>query len=305
MMGTMALPSVLLELADWNAADADTRLEVATKTFAANGCGRPRFETCGPPEKPITVAIATHETTGVEFALVPGGTVVCGIGDAGWAKLIDFARKEGVPPQVYGSTENPSIAREGPGPQRVEPMLMATFPITAAMRGLEPLLSKDKFERNVREDAWKDHSRFYPLSLEELTALEKHTGWQMPHGFQLEWGITAGRDALFYWGDELDYDALCGPDGHHHPMLEIRDDPKRVWPAKSAFGLRSPVSIPQWCWFGAPDERVTFVRGGAGWCAPWQGCGEVLWMVNFMIAGTDTFEEHVKTHALRPVVPLR
>jgi hypothetical protein len=258
------------------------------------------LERHGPRGNRRVVARVLDEATDVEYVLVPGGLFAPGLDEERWAALVELAEAHRVPSAQYGAMGG--VAR-GPGRQvEVEPFWIARFPLTARVKGLVDVLSQDAFARNVREEPLRrSPTRFLPLSIDEVVASEERFGWRMPSVMELEWAISAGARTVFYWGDGLDYPALS-KEGPKHPLLRLEDVEDAPWPATTAFGLRSAVACPQWCWAASGEGKQCYVRGGAGHCAPWQGCGEFLWMVNLMIAPVDTLEAHLAMHALRPVL---
>ncbi|MFZ6182520.1 SUMF1/EgtB/PvdO family nonheme iron enzyme [Nannocystis pusilla] len=116
------------------------------------------------------------------------------------------------------------------------------------------------------------------LNPEQITAVLLGTGLRLPAEAELEYAARGGlHRRLLPWGDALPDDAtieamLADEDGSTH----------------NAFGLHGYGLYPELCadhwqdhYRGAPDDGAPrpgsgmhVVRGGAGDCYPWQGCGE-------------------------------
>lgn len=305
-----------LEAATFQAVGPTKRKELARAAFRSLGSGRfdePRLVKCGPAKARRTVATAVDRVSGVDFALVPGGTMRFGLDDAHWSKFVDIAMSLASPMQPYGVSSTVGQAR-GTGEDVVlDPFLVARFPITARVAGLDDILSTDRIQRNFRKSDLENGRRFLPLLIDEVRVAEAKLGVSMPTVFELDWAITAGARSVFYWGNTLDYAAMSER-GPEHPLLRQEDAGFVPWPATTAFGLRAAVSIPQWCSFPLPtahgaarhddESELLLVRGGAGYYAPWQGAGEFLWLVSFMNARADAFEAYRDKHAFRPVIRL-
>ncbi len=300
----------MLMLQGWTPTDSERKKRARESLEALDGdvaraFGPVTLQKHGPRGARRSVACVTDESTGLEYVLVPGGSFSPGLDEEKWALLVELAAAHRAPPKPYGAASSASFAK-GPGKTiKTEPFWIARFPVTARVKGIEEVLSKDTFARNVREEPLKQNpKRFLPLSIEEVAASEERFGWRMPSVMELEWAISAGARSVFYWGDGLDYEEINRA-ATKHPLLRLEDVADGEWPGTTAFGLRSAVAIPQWCCSPSPEGLRCYVRGGAGFCAPWQGCGEFLWMVNLMVAPIDALEPHDTMHALRPVLTLR
>jgi formylglycine-generating enzyme required for sulfatase activity len=280
------------------------RASLQSLEFKGHDFGPVSLEKQGPRGNRRVVASVRDQATSVEYVLIPGGAFAPGLDEERWAMLVELAETHRVPPKPYGAASSAAFAK-GPGRELdVDPFWIARFPLTVRANGLVEILSKDTFARNVREEPLKKKpTQFLPLLIDEVVASEERFGWRMPSVMELEWAISAGARTVFYWGDELDYAALSR-EGPKHPLLRLQDVEDAPWPATTAFGLRSAVALPQWCWSPSKEGKQCYVRGGAGYCAPWQGCGEFLWMVNLMIAPIDALEPHDTMHALRPMLAI-
>src|SRR5919106_840594 len=89
------------------------------------------------------------------------------------------------------------------------------------------------------------------------------------------------------------------------PLLALGFGDDLAWPFSTRFGLAGAVAVSQWCVYRGPGpDAELFVRGGAGECHPWEGCGEWLWMVNGCIVPQAWRSADAASHAVRPVIRL-
>jgi hypothetical protein len=261
----------------------------------------PRWEHCGPPGSQRPIAVVVDEPTGVEFCLVPGGWFTPGLDTAHAKTLVELMERYDRSPYPYDTSVPWTVCAAPKQRVPIRPFLVARFPLTHAMTGLDACRSKDG-------PAWRNQApdndrEFAPLVVDEIDAVTSRFHWEVPQAVYLEWAISGGARDVFYWGDDLDYAAMSD-EGPRHPLLRIDDPGETPWPGTNAFGLRGAVAVPQWCWLAEAEGKRLYVRGGAGYCAPWQRCGEMLWLVNFMVAPWDTFGDERDEHALRPMIPL-
>lgn len=122
------------------------------------------------------------------------------------------------------------------------------------------------------------------MSDAELTAHLAAKRLELPTGAELEWVARRSGDALFPWGDELPDWLIKHARAHAVESLSAaaRSCGEGESIGMGAFGVLEPVTLTQWC---VPSERNDAAlsaafplgfRGGAGYCAPWQGANEYL-----------------------------
>lgn len=256
----------------------------------------------GPKGRANTVAVLTQEDTEMAFSLVPTGMFRLGLPKAKLDVLDDIVeRQDGSPKpfKPYGVV-GPYSFLEQTSAVPASSFLIAQFPLTLDSKVGRALMDQPEVRLGVSQPK---PGEFLPIPVEALEDLFAQHGWAVPNLFELEWAIGAGSTDVFYWGDELDYAAL-NKEPSAHPLLSLSDIASASWPESNAFGLRGAVAIPQWCYLPTEEGKRLYVRGGAGYCAPWQACGELLWMVNSAFVAWDQLEEHRSAHGLRPVIHL-
>lgn len=300
-----------LEIETWSESSNEEKRRTVEAALAAlqdeRGCrfGSLRLEECGPANGRRTVAVVTHEESRMEFCLVPGGWFSPGLGQRRREKLFQLLMQMNGTPEVppYGSHADPKICFSPDREVPVRPFFIARFPLTKGDEIITRDLDENILARGVDPAAPQHPRRYLPLRIQEVDAISKRFGWEVPHAVYLEWAIGAGAPHLFYWGDELEYETMS-VQGNRHPLLALHDAGDSPWPATTAFGIRGAVGVPQWCFLPVKGGKLLLVRGGAGVCAPWQNCGEFLWLVNFMAVPWDDIEESNDAHAFRPMISL-
>lgn len=302
-----------------------------------------RMEAHG-PEGEQPVLIFTDAETRLDFALIPGGTLLPGYDEAAmqryraiytiverrdhgeeWDEDFDEEIEERLlaqtidRPKVFASEAPCDLRRKSS--VSIAPFLMATLPAVAKMPGMS-------------------------LRWERVAPMLGRYGWEVPTTHEWEWAAQGGRSGIFYWGDEVprfvvncivhyaqdeeeaeeygrrsaEMDAQIEaewPDEERvlltnavrfEDVMELQFPASKTyrWPAANRFGLVGLHSWGEWCAPSEdPDEPFPLiVRGGAGGCFPWQICGEWMLLLSAAERRLSIKTDYADSNVVRPVILL-
>lgn len=259
----------------WAVATDERREELARLVAAELGPEFFRYEGLrryGPASTPVAVFV--HATVG-ELSLVPGGGFDMGLSPEE-EQTIRAARERAEAAAEDFDQEFDLLLSEIGQMRPLHRVVVPPFLIAQRVLSVGRAL---RWLPNLRDPLY-GHVPKAPAHLnpEQITAVLLGTGLRLPAEAELEYAARGGlHRRLLPWGDELPDDAtieamLADEDGSTH----------------NAFGLHGYGLYPELCadhWHehyrGAPDDGAPWagagmhvVRGGAGDCYPWQGCGE-------------------------------
>jgi hypothetical protein len=139
-------------------------------------------------------------------------------------------------------------------------------------------------------------------------------GFDVPTGYEYEWFLDAGRGRAFYFGDAVPGYGDPAHASFSSSILRHKaesadaapyDDPVGAWPEANVFGLRGLLADRQLCLFDGTGASAPFIKGGAGFCYPWQGCGEWLWLPTALAVPFQCVESYTwSATRFRPVLRL-
>jgi len=298
-----------LEWSTWNELSDERRLEAGAKvreTLDKGGIrlAAPELHRFGTGNAPVLQF--AHAASKLRFSLVPGGSFHPGSSKEGWLKIrlttIDDdddwdapalerlykAGSEGIFP--YGVEDGWSLESMKPSSEsvRVEPLLVATTFL----------------ERIGDVDGPGDVVR-------KARAIASKHRFSLPSTLEAQWFTDAGAKSPYYFGervpssDDREFAAFARAVLLREPNtsdLLPFTDPVGRWPEANRFGLRGLLAEPQ-LFIG--QAEAPFVRGGAGFCYPWQGGGEWLWLPTSVCVPLECLEPHAwGATRTRPVVRL-
>jgi hypothetical protein len=330
----------------WNALSQEEREGVAAKFCDSLGERNYGFEGWGidyhGPDREQPVLFLTETRTAMEFALIPGGTLLPGYDDAHmerFAEILDL--KEGWRrKKVYASEQERQSAEEffaevtqklrRKPPVNITPFLMAVFPVMAMTPGIQQVLASPGGSKRTWEEVAR---RRWPVSLkwESVPPVLQHFGWILPTTWEYEWAVKGGKEGLFFWGDKVPH-FVADDFAYHEYDAEMRvftaeqrhliaDDiyldsvmmsafsrsRPRIWPYCNRFGIVGPVARSHWC---APskepdDPTPLIVRGGGAEYWPWQGAEGWLTLLTAAEERLSYDAERGQWNILRPIIRLR
>ncbi|MDR3637027.1 MAG: hypothetical protein P4L84_24700 [Isosphaeraceae bacterium] len=327
-----------LSLEAWAGLNEAERNELVDAiTHVLHAAGRPLqplgVRPFGPKRDPLPVAQWRDAETGIPFSLICGGAFRPGYtreqirqvhvyheqscSDEEIDVEFDFEGDEDDPvPRVnlrpdrtvkfvhpYGShlpcdlSQKRSVA--------IPPLLLASEPLLWGARGLDGWLDRSKVRMYYSpKDGPEPNQDVLPVYLSwfEVASVLRHYGWSLPSSAEFEWALRAGRDALFYWGDEPPDVAPAGVTR----VSSFEPEHPRVWPWCNRFGLSAPLMNRVWCLpLDGPNEGFPLVcRGGTdSW--PGQDCGE-WWLFASAVEARECLDDDWSLGcALRPAIRLR
>jgi formylglycine-generating enzyme required for sulfatase activity len=206
-------------------------------------------------QKPARGVLPTleHRETGTQWVLLPGGSVEIGLSE----HQESAARQLEDPPPLNLEEMRPCHR------VTVEPMLMMQAPINRAlavqMTKIDLSLSRPKFGAGGDLD-------WFSLRRDEVDEIQRKTRWLLPSEYQWEYACRAGRQTLFFFGDELPPARELERYVTHH----------REEAAPNPAGLYG-LFIGEWCrdhfrpTYDTAPTNAWVVRGGASAFWPWQG----------------------------------
>ncbi|WP_434421569.1 formylglycine-generating enzyme family protein [Nannocystis pusilla] len=259
----------------WASATDERREELARLVAAELGPDLFRYEGLrryGQASAPVAVFV--HATVG-ELSLVPGGGFDMGLSPEE-EEAIRAARDRAEAAAEDFDQEFDLLLSEIGQMRPLHRVVVPPFLIAQRVLSVGRAL---RWLPNLRDPLY-GHVPKAPAHLnpEQITAVLLGTGLRLPAEAEVEYAARGGlHRRLLPWGDALPDDAaieamLADEDGSTH----------------NAFGLYGYGLYPELCadhWHehyrGAPDDGAPWpgtgmhvVRGGAGDCYPWQGCGE-------------------------------
>jgi hypothetical protein len=311
-----------LALKVWGGLNDRQRGELAEAvTRALHASGRPLqsagIRLFGPPEDPLPVAQWRDTETDLCFSLICGGTYRPGYSKAqirqahAWydAQWPDDDSDDYKPRKVsrciwpYDSQlpcdagKKASIA--------VPPMLLACEPLLWRTPGLDRVLDRTKVRvyfspRDGPEPDLEEKPVYFAWA--EVPPLLRRYGWSLPSSAEFEWALRAGRDTLFFWGEEP---PDVAPAGAVAPESFDRDRP-HTWAWCNRFGLAGPLAHQTW-WLPRedPDEAFPLVWRGGSTSWPGQACGE-WWLFLSAVEGRECLDRSFSAGSvLRPAIRLQ
>lgn len=326
---------------DWSRVEADPRvlsslnwdvwkhLDVASQTAAAEAV---KFEQplrflgvqhFGPQEELQATAQWRDEETGLVFSLIPGGVFQPGydseqlelLGEVG--ERLTYRDEDDEPSQPsdistlypYLSSAGCSVALKAEA--RIGPFLMATTPVLQSCQVVRQMTDVVDDSRlcECDDDA-------YPVEWFELPTLLQRFCWALPSSAEFEWALRGRRNTLFYWGNHAsqalhrlqparDEDLQAMEQEHAEALLFSLIGEE--WPILNRWGLSGMVSMGSWCLpsLEAHEKFPLRSRGGAGYCYPWQDCGEWLLLLNAVERLQSLTEDYGTYNGLRPILRIR
>lgn len=259
----------------WASATDERREELAQLVAAELGSEFFRYEGLrryGQASAPVAVFV--HATVG-ELSLVPGGGFDMGLSPEE-EQTIRAARDRAEAAAEDFDQEFDLLLSEIGQMRPLHRVVVPPFLIAQRVLSVGRAL---RWLPNLRDPLYGHVSKAPAhLNPEQITAVLLGTGLRLPAEAELEYAARGGlHRRLLPWGDALPDDAtieamLADEDGSTH----------------NAFGLHGYGLYPELCadhwqdhYRGAPDDGAPrpgagmhVVRGGAGDCYPWQGCGE-------------------------------
>jgi hypothetical protein len=199
------------DLAVWNTlktAERERLAQVLCQHLQTNGYvfQQWRFEHHG-PDAEQTILVLTDEKSKLDFALIPGGTLLPGYDEEQLAcyalieEMVEGRRREVSAqeddefavrlerwklelPQLLTSEVSCDLRRKPEVP--IAPFLMAVTPL------LELPPKRPGFLYSAMHLRWENVMGHL---------LRNH--WQLPTAMEFEWALQGGRQGIFYWGDQL------------------------------------------------------------------------------------------------------
>lgn len=303
-----------LELTD------DHRLTIANEirdrlATAGVKLGAAELHRFGPAARVVTIAQFVHEPSKLRFSLVPGATFQPGFQRDAWITIVKRVALEldGIPESAWKPERLDRLAGNrlyGIAPYGVN----APWLLDALKAGSQDEVRVDPLL--VATTPFQELG--YVASLGDVlpragSLLAAH-GFDVPTVYEYEWFLDAGSDRAFYFGD-----VIPGYDDEAHAAFSsdiLRrkaqsgdaatcTDPRGAWPEANVFGLRGLLGNRQLCLLDRADSPAPFVKGGAGFCYPWQGCGEWLWLLTALAVPLPCTESYTWAATnLRPVLRL-
>ena len=260
----------------WSSATDERREELAQLVAAELGpdssfkyAGLRRYGQASAP-----VAVFVHATVG-ELSLVPGGGFDMGLSPEEEQTIRAARERAEAAAEDFDQEFDLLLSEIG----QMRPLHRVVVPPFLIAQRVLSVGRAQRWLPNLRDPLYGHVSRAPAhLNPEQITAVLLGTGLRLPAEAELEYAARGGlHRRLLPWGDALPDDAtieamLADEDGSTH----------------NAFGLHGYGLYPELCadhWHdhyrGAPDDGAPWagsgmhvVRGGAGDCYPWQGCGE-------------------------------
>jgi len=302
-----------LELAD------DRRLALANEIRERLGTagvmlGAPEIHRFGPPERAVSVAQFVHQASGLRLSLVPGGSFRPGFHRDAWLAIVKRVAFElkGIPEDAWTPEHMDKLAQnrlDGIAPYGAQaPWLLDALKASSEEARIDPLLvATTPFQELGRVERLDD-------VLPRAASLLQPHGFDVPTAFEYEWFLDAGSSGAFYFGDKIPAygdaaHAAFSPDILRRKAESADEapytDPVGAWPEANIFGLRGLLGAPQLCMLDGQDGAAPFLKGGAGFCYPWQGCGEWLWLPTALTVPLQSTESYAwGATNLRPILRL-
>jgi hypothetical protein len=294
----------------WNALSPAMREAAAVSlrhalTESGYGFEHWRIEDHG-PDREQPVLILTDTRTALDFALIPGGRLLPGYGDAqferfseiyelleGWQRdIIDDEDDE--PDDAVELEEDspyviPIFASEVPcdlsrkPPVDIAPFLMAVTPTPASTPGIQQVVTSPRWWG----ETWEEMALYHlPVRLhwEMVPAVLHRYRWSLPTTGEFEWAIRGGKEGIFYWGDTVPHFVAnplpyydCGDEKDGHDNAGGYDEP--AWTPEQARLITEDVRFEDLMVLGFSPEsaRIWPYCNGFGlagplatgsWCAP-------------------------------------
>ncbi|MCY1011528.1 SUMF1/EgtB/PvdO family nonheme iron enzyme [Nannocystis pusilla] len=258
----------------WASATDERREELAQLVAAELGsdCKYEGLRRYG--QASASVAVFVHATVG-ELSLVPGGGFDMGLSPEE-EQTIRAARDRAEAAAEDFDQEFDLLLSEIGQMRPLHRVVVPPFLIAQRVLSVGRAL---RWLPNLRDPLYGHVSKAPAhLNPEQITAVLLGTGLRLPAEAELEYAARGGlHRRLLPWGDALPDDAtieamLADEDGSTHNTFGLH-----------GYGLYPELCADHWHdhYRGAPDDGAPWpgsgmhvVRGGAGDCYPWQGCGE-------------------------------
>ena len=266
----------------WGSADESSRAAIAEDVAAA--CRAAKRSVVLTKERSNGFPVLRDERSHSDLVVVPRGTFARGYpAEKKEALARLFTALEAVPPY------KPTMSEEAP-------WRPADLVRTEEAREVGPFL--------VAVDPG------IPTNDADLASALADDDLALPSSREIEWAFRGPSEQLFPWGDELP-DWLARK-AYEHAIESLTDAARACGQDTSiafgAFGVRDPVTLSVWCDSPRDDDPELAAafpfafRGGAGECAPWQGCNE--WMHWLSACEVRQQRGSYRLHRVRGVVRL-
>jgi formylglycine-generating enzyme required for sulfatase activity len=283
------LPEALRDLKKWLSLTGDEQDKIISELAATLGPEYAHRRTTAYVDD-VSFRIPTYEhvPSGLEFNLVIGGRFSMGLSMAEEQASLNIA------PDLspYVNTMRPVHA------VTVQPFLITRFPVLESLAYKRIQLDPDVF----RPDFMNEEGDEVPIYLlrEELEALQKQLGFNLPSEAQWEYACRGGTETLFYFGDSFPDEETLDTE----ILLSIFNDEDSNTKAANPFGLVG-LHIGEWCedsfrddYSDASDSDLPVkdgppyvVRGGAATFWPWQSGDEWILCASAMRRSSETLED--------------
>jgi len=226
------------------------------------------------------VLTTTEEESGLQFALVPGGTYTPGYREEQLVELGTIAERLSV--GEGEECELPYMGRRDP--VSIAPMLVARCPVVC-MTDRSQVMSDREYALI--------HQTTEPIPLQcewyQGVSVCKCGSWSLTNSEEAEYAARGGEDGLFYWGNEPNQVMACSHSGSHIVTVPQSDVSWKLiesavvpgeceeWPISNGFGLCKILSFRMWCNATSLGNGTLCTLGGAANTWPWQGCNEWLY----------------------------